>query len=98
MTTLGTRAEIIRREIELITTSLAGIINPKADLISQREAGKCYGAAWLRANTENGNLQCWSSGAGKNAKKTYSRTQIACLRAAEAEDLDKVTLNIKKTL
>lgn len=85
MTTTGRRAEDILREVELISATLVSILNPKADEISQREAGREFGVRWILVNTENGNLSYRTNGTGPNSKKIYSRKQIACLRAAEVE-------------
>lgn len=82
-------ASIVR---ETVTTTLALMQQTQGDAISQRQAEKEFGRTWLHAHivTEGNELYTQApmdlGTCAKNRKRTFSRAQLAAIKARETSD------------
>lgn len=68
--------------------AFAAITGDQKDDISEREARKKYGKAWLTDRTERGEIHFSRNGAHNKSTKVYSRFEIECQRRAEKHITD----------
>ena len=87
--------EAIMEQAMLNALAFAAIIGSPKDEISEGQAWKKYGKAWVQDRTERGNLHYNRSGAGNKSTKLYSRFEITCLKMAEKKIID-IYINAKR--
>lgn len=63
--------------------ALAAILGHKEDDVSEREAFKIYGKAWIKDRTARGMLKFERSGPNEKNSKVYSRFEIEALKRSE---------------
>ena len=77
---------------ETVTTTLAQMQHTKGDAISQRQAEKEFGRTWLHAHLVTEGRELFTQApmdlgtCAKNRKRTFSRAQLAAIKARETSD------------
>ena len=68
---------------EIAVLAMVKMVYPAKDEISNREACKTYGEAWIKFHLNAGNLKTHRRGQAVNSKKYFSRMDICALKKAE---------------
>lgn len=72
------------REISLLAALATKVVDcNKSDDISEREAYKRYGKAWIVDRTKRGVIHFSRDGSTSKSRKTYSMHEIMCAKYAE---------------
>lgn len=75
--------EAIMEQAMLNALAFAAITGSPKDEISEGQAWKQYGKAWIRERTECGDIHFMRNGVHEKSTKVYSRFEIECQKRAE---------------
>lgn len=85
--------DIIREASKMGAAEVLKALRPEDDRISQREAWRLFGMAFVKANEQRLSV---IQGSGRNSTKWYSRAELVQLQAAR--DVSRIAMNLEQTL
>ncbi len=75
--------ELIREVSRMAVQEAMRIEHPENDIISQNQAEKEFGAAWVRNRIISGKIAVNRTGGASNSKKQLSRSELVSLKSSE---------------
>jgi hypothetical protein len=85
--------DIIREASKMGAAEMLKALKPEEDRISQREAWRLFGMAFVKANEPRLSVV---QGSGKNSTKWYSRAELVQLQSAR--DVSRIAMQLEQTL
>lgn len=85
--------DIIREASKMGAAEVLKALRPEDDRISQREAWRIFGMAFVKANEPSLSV---IQGSGRNSTKWYSRAELVQLQAAR--DVSRIAMKLEQTL
>lgn len=85
--------DIIREASKMGAAEVLKALRPEDDRISQREAWRLFGMAFVKANEQRLSV---IQGSGRNSTKWYSRAELVQLQAAR--DVSRIAMKLEQTL
>lgn len=75
--------ELVREASRMAVVEVMRIVEPSQDIISQNQAEKEFGAAWVRNHIASGKIATNRTGNAHNSKKQLSRSELVSLKSSE---------------
>lgn len=85
--------DIITEASKMGAAEMLRRLRPEDDRISQREAWREFGMAFVKANEHRLSV---TQGQGRNATKWYSRAEL--VQAQAARDVSRIAMKLEQTL
>lgn len=81
---------------DLVAAAVIRRLEPTKDSISQNQAERKYGRAWIRGHIQAGHLTSRRTGGAKNSKIVFSMLEIESLRTAESQIVASIKEKYKR--
>lgn len=75
--------ELVRQASRMAVQEMMRIEHPEKDIISQNQAEKEFGVAWVRNRIASGKITTTRTGSASNSKKQLSRSELVSLKSSE---------------